>query len=161
LAREYGNRELFEKVHRLTVDSYAVQHPGLASAQSIQSVAGHLISLCAVLETGASNEWATKVIREAVKVKRRFTWLQPPQSMGSITVVDVWRAKDAAEHQKLVRDWALSVWAAWAHQHATVRHWFSSVRSAATVPNQPPDPTSPSVTPPSGAGRVPSVAEDH
>ncbi len=29
------------------------------------------------------------------------------------------------------------------------------------VPNQPPDPTSPSVTPPAGAGRAPSIAADH
>jgi hypothetical protein len=29
------------------------------------------------------------------------------------------------------------------------------------VPNQLPDPTSPSVTPPAGAGNVPSVAADH
>ena len=30
-----------------------------------------------------------------------------------------------------------------------------------TVPNQLPDPTSPSVTPPAGAGRAPFVAADH
>ena len=30
-----------------------------------------------------------------------------------------------------------------------------------TVPNQLPDPTSPSVTCPAGAGRAPSVAADH
>ena len=30
-----------------------------------------------------------------------------------------------------------------------------------TVPNQLPDPTSPSVTPPAGAGCAPSVAADH
>jgi len=32
---------------------------------------------------------------------------------------------------------------------------------ARIVPNQLPDPTSPSVTPPAGAGAVPSVAADH
>jgi len=141
LAREYADRQLLERVHRLTVDSYAVQHPGRASAQSIQSVAGHLISLCAVLEDGASSEWATKVVREVARAKGRFAWLQPPQSMGSITVVDVWRAKGAAEHEKRVRDWASSVWAAWAPHHETVRHWYAFLRGAESVPHQPLDPT--------------------
>ncbi len=135
LAREYSDRALFERVHRLTVDSYAAQHPGRASAQSIQSVAGHLMSLCAVLEDGASSEWATKVIREAVRIKGRFTWLQPPRSMGSITVVNVWRAKGPAEHEKRVRDWASSVWAAWSQHHSTIRFWLSSVGGSITAPN--------------------------
>lgn len=128
LAREYGNRGLFERVHRLTVDAYAAQHPGRPSSRSIQSVAGHLISLCAVLENGASNEVATQVIRGAVRVKGRFAWLQPPRSMGPVTVVDVWRTRDPAEHERGVRIWASSVWAAWSPHHATVRQWFSSIR---------------------------------
>ena len=49
LAREY-NDPAFMAAHRLTVDAYAVQHPGRPSPQSIQSVALHLISLCLVLE---------------------------------------------------------------------------------------------------------------
>ena len=36
--------------HQLTVDAYAIQHPGKPSAQSIQSVCVHLISLYASLE---------------------------------------------------------------------------------------------------------------
>ena len=108
LAREYADRGLIEGTHRLTVDSYAAQHPGRASAQCIQSVAGHLISLCAVIEYGASSERATKVIREAVRMKGRFSWLQPPQSLGPITVVDVWEANGAAAHEELVKDWASS-----------------------------------------------------
>ena len=129
LAREYADRGLFERVHRLTVDSYAAQHPGRPSAQSIQSVAGHLISLCAVLEHGASSTWATRLIREAVAVKGRFPWLEPPESMGSITVKDVWGADGPVEHEGRVRAWAASVWGVWAPHHATVRQWLSSVGS--------------------------------
>jgi hypothetical protein len=128
LAREYDDRKLLESVHRLTVDAYAVQHPGRESAQCIQSVAGHLISLCAVLENGASNEWATKLIREAVRIKGRFKWLQPPRSMGSVTIADVWKTQSAAEHEKAAREWASSVWTAWSQHHATVRSWHSSIQ---------------------------------
>lgn len=48
LARECSDPALMA-AHRLTVDAYAVQHPGRPSPQSIQSVALHLISLCVVL----------------------------------------------------------------------------------------------------------------
>jgi hypothetical protein len=41
LAREYSDAA-FRSIHRLTVDSYAVQHPGQPTAQSIQSVCVHL-----------------------------------------------------------------------------------------------------------------------
>lgn len=135
LAREYGDRGLFQSVHRLTVDSYAVQHPGRASAQSIQSVAGHLISLCAVLENGASSDWATELIRESVRFKGRFTWLQPPESMGAVTVVNVWMTESAEEHEKKVREWASSAWKAWSPHHATVRRWLSTVLRPVSEPN--------------------------
>ena len=41
LAREYGEYA-YPPVHRLTVDAYAAQHPGVPSRRSIQSVAIHL-----------------------------------------------------------------------------------------------------------------------
>lgn len=126
LAREYGNRALFERVHRLTVDSYAAQHPGRPSAQSIQSVAVHLMSLCAVVDARASNEWAQKVISDAVKVKGRFAWLPPPASVGAVTVLDVWNTKDAAAHEAAVRGWARSTWNAWSPHHATIKAWLAS-----------------------------------
>jgi hypothetical protein len=136
LAREYADRGLFQRVHRLTVDCYAVQHTGRPSAQSIQSVAGHLVSLCAVLENGASNEWATRLIREAVRIKGRFIWLQPPESMGPITVVDVWRAGGSGEHERKVREWAASAWRAWSPHHATVRQWYSTIQGGASEPDR-------------------------
>ena len=45
LAREYSD-QAFYAVHRMSVDTYAVQHPGQPSPQTIQSVAVHLIRLC-------------------------------------------------------------------------------------------------------------------
>ena len=36
-------------IHRLSVDTYAVQHPGVPERRSIQSVAVHLMCLCLVL----------------------------------------------------------------------------------------------------------------
>lgn len=53
LVREYTDA-LYASLHRLTVDAYAVQHPGRPSPQSIQSVAVHLISLCLILDRGGA-----------------------------------------------------------------------------------------------------------
>jgi hypothetical protein len=124
LAREYSDLR-YHKVHRLTVDAYALQHPGQPSPQSIQSVTLHAISLCAVLEEGVALHQATAIIQQATQDKSRFEWLPPPPSMGTLTVADVYLAADAHEHARLVRRWAESAWAAWEMHHATIRRWLS------------------------------------
>jgi len=57
LAREYSEPAYFG-VHQLTVDTYAVQHPGVAERRSIQSVALHLITLSLMVERGAIAAWS-------------------------------------------------------------------------------------------------------
>ncbi|MGH2615999.1 MAG: DUF5946 family protein, partial [Thermomicrobiales bacterium] len=49
LAREYEEFD-YPPIHRLTVDSYAVQHPDETSPLATQSVALHLAGLHLVLE---------------------------------------------------------------------------------------------------------------
>ena len=110
LAKEYGDQE-YMKVHRLTVDAYAVQHIGNKSPQTIQSVNLHLLALCAALERGVKYSFIPKIMNERIReYKNVFTWLSPPDSFGAITVVDVAKAKNAKEHGKLVEEWALAAW---------------------------------------------------
>lgn len=123
LVREYSDPAYYS-IHRLTVDSYAVQHPGQPSPQSIQSVAVHLISLCLVLEHNLELQRATAAMQTAVKTKGRFVWLTPPASPGTVTVVDVRAAQDAEQHARIVRAWAESAWSAWSPHHATIRSWL-------------------------------------
>src|ERR687896_852498 len=93
LAKEYA----YPPVHRLTVDAYAAQHPGVPGRRSIQSVAVHLISLYLILERGYEPERATAAIREALESRsENFVWLDPPASLGGITVLDVREAEDLA-----------------------------------------------------------------
>jgi hypothetical protein len=129
LAREYANPVVFRKVHRFTVDAFAVQHPGRPSPQAIQSVAVHLVSLCAVLENDSSVGWARKLMLDGAAHKDRYTWLPPPRSRGLVTVADVWRATSPAEHEALAKAWAESAWEAWASHHGTVRRWLASADS--------------------------------
>lgn len=108
--------------HRLTVDAYAAQHPGRPCAQSIQSVAIHLVSLHLVLELGRTHAQATAALGTLAE-SGGFVWLAPPAELGAITVADVAGAATVDEHARRVRDWARSVWGAWSPHHAQVRAW--------------------------------------
>jgi hypothetical protein len=124
LALEYSEAS-YARAHRLSVDAYAVQHPGRPSPQSVQSVALHLISLSLILEQGLDFSEATDAIRAAADAKGRFSWLTPPPLRGERTVADVLGSADGDDHRKRVRAWAASAWAAWAPHHSTVRSWLS------------------------------------
>lgn len=123
LAREYGD-PAYGRVHRLSVDAYAVQHPGVPSPQSIQSVAVHLIRLCLLLDRDVDLQRANDVIKAAAESAEYYVWLAPPPSRGAITVADVHQARDADEHEKRVRQWASSAWTAWSTHHATIHGWL-------------------------------------
>ena len=131
LAREYSDPALLA-THRLSVDAYAVQHPGAPSRQSIQSVGVHLVRLCLFLEHGLPPQKANEAMLAAGRIKHGFDWLEPPASLGIITVRDVVRTGGGAAHAAMVRRWAQSAWAAWAPHHAVVREWVA--RSASFKP---------------------------
>lgn len=121
LAREYQD-PAYRPAHRLTVDTYAVQHPGRPSPQSIQSVAVHLIALHAVLELALSSTEATALIRVCAD-KGRFTWLTPPRGAYRLNVMHPLAARTASEHRAAVGQWAQCTWEAWAQHHEQVRAW--------------------------------------
>ena len=122
LAREYSDPTYFG-VHRLTVDAYAVQHPGQLSPQSIQSVALHLISLYLVLERGIDLTRATEAMQTAAKHKTRFRWLVPPLERGRVTIKEVRDAATGVGHRCAVQAWAESGWSAWSPHHDTIKAW--------------------------------------
>jgi hypothetical protein len=112
-------------LRRMTVDAYAVQHPGTTDRRAVQSVAVHLTSLYFVLERGLMPTEATDKMRIALTDKSRFVWLEPPSSLGEITVVDVVNITDPTEHEAMVKRWAHSVWEAWGEHHDQIRKWVS------------------------------------
>lgn len=122
LAREYSD-VTFAKNHRLTVDAYAIQHPGQPSPQSIQSVCLHLVSLQLVLERNVDQSTATGILPRLAARKDMFNWLEPPDTLGEFTVTNVLAATSAMEHREAVVDWAKSVWRAWETHHHAVREW--------------------------------------
>lgn len=123
LAKEYDDYRYWP-VHRMTVDAYAAQHPGTPSPQSINSVAVHLISLYLTLERGEPDNRVVKEMQRAADLGREsFFWLDPPGSLGEVTVLDVRQAKTPTEHKEVVERWAKSVWKAWGQHRETIRQW--------------------------------------
>jgi hypothetical protein len=123
LAREYESRD-YAPAHHLTVDAYAVQHPGKPSPQTIQSVAVHLISLHAMLELGVEHRIAQHIKKCADR--GRFTWLDPPQGPAEITILHPLAAPSADTHLIAVKDWATAAWRAWAPHHDQIRVWAAT-----------------------------------
>jgi hypothetical protein len=124
LAREYQDAELFSR-HQLTVDTYAVQHPGLAGRRSAQSVGLHLMTLCLVLDRGADPADGPLLHRRLVE-RPAWEWLEPPRPNGTMTVADVLAAASVDEHHHLVGKWAADVWEAWRPHHELVRAWVDA-----------------------------------
>ncbi len=122
LTREYSDA-LYAGNHKLTVDAYAVQHPGGTSPQAVQSVALHLVRLCLILEYGVNQPFATRFLQKMAANKSRYFRLNPPGSMGNVTVRDVLNAEGPGEHQRMVREWAESAWLAWKDSHDRIRQW--------------------------------------
>jgi Family of unknown function (DUF5946) len=117
LAKEYGEYSYPELTHRLTVDTYAIQHPGRPSRKSIQSVNIHLISLCLIFKKGFDGRTATQKMSEVLANEPNFKWLEPPVPNGQLTVIDIVIAKEKAEHERKVNEWAKDVWGHWYLRH--------------------------------------------
>ena len=127
LAREY-NDTAFMTAHRLTVDAYAVQHPGSPSPQSIQSVGVHLISLYVVLEEQLSHRAATQLMQRSAD-RMHFVWLEPPLDRGERNVTTVVAARSPDEHVRAIQGWAQSVWQAWSQHHSQVLAWAAEAQA--------------------------------
>jgi CTP:molybdopterin cytidylyltransferase MocA len=128
LAREFGD-VTFGRIHRQSVDIYAVQHPGSDDRRQRQSVALHLIGLCHWLEHGIEFDRLTAITQRLANADRDWPWLTPPDGYP-MTVGDVLVARNGPEHVRLVTRWAESTWEAWSAHHDTVRAWAREAMEA-------------------------------
>jgi hypothetical protein len=121
LEREYPNPALLG-IHRLTVDAWAVQHPGDGSRRAIQSVGLHLARLMVQLEDGLSGEAANAAMLGFASRKGELPAL-PPRPTYRMTVADVVDAAEPDAHRQAVRHWAETTWTEWADQQEFIRSW--------------------------------------
>lgn len=123
LAREFSDFR-YGRIHRLTVDTYSLQHPE-PYMRSGKSFAAHLTGVCAALEyqnalevNQAVQQWlgGPKVIEKPSKL---------PEYRGELTIAFILNAADAEAHITRVRIWAREVWCAWAECHELARRWIT------------------------------------
>lgn len=127
MAKEFGEYA-YPEIHRLTVDSYAVQHPGDPTPQTIQSVNVHLAGLYLYLEKGVENRFISKVMSRMVdRFKGEFSWLEPPSNRGDVTVLDVVAVQNFQEHEEVVLKWVRSAWGAWREFHPVAKNWVERI----------------------------------
>ena len=104
----------------LTVDAYAVQHPGVPDPQTTQSVWVHLMTLHMALQRGWPPERLVEIRRVGADSADGWPWLEPPPSMGDVTAIDVASGPpDTAPG--FVREWTEGAWAAWDRHHDAIR----------------------------------------
>jgi hypothetical protein len=124
LAREYSHAELLP-THRLSVDVYAVQHPGSLERRAIQSVGLHLARLMLQLERPVTPRETNDVMLGLSKSKAGIPFLEPPERFD-VTVADIPLDGSSDDHVRAVRAWAQAAWAAWHAHHSFIRWWAQS-----------------------------------
>jgi hypothetical protein len=127
LAREFSDYR-YGRIHRLTVDSYALQHPD-KYMRSGKSFAAHLTGMCAALEQEdalALNPSVQKWLSTNPRIDKPT---HIPEGRGNLTIVYIHGAADADEHVERVSEWARDVWGAWSEHHDLARRLIGEATS--------------------------------
>jgi len=123
LAAEYSSAVLFGQVHQLTVDTYAVQHAGVAHPD--KSVDVHLSGLHLVLEQKQRPVAVAPMLQRLASVVDAWPHFAPPAMSGAVTVFDVALSKSMADHIEMVKRWAALVWKEWSDYHSDIAQFVS------------------------------------
>lgn len=122
LAAEYSDVNLLQ-THRLTVDTYAVQHSGnSADRRCVQSVGLHLARLYKQLECASDPQETNQVMRGFSRNKASLSALSPPVKFR-MTVADVVPFSGTGAHSHVVKEWAIKTWEDWSDHHDYIRRW--------------------------------------
>ena len=117
------------EANNLVVDTYMAQHPGDGSdRRDRQSVFVHLVSLCAVLEQGASPARSPEVLRAVLARRMEFPVMRRTGGPGDLTVLSVADPTSVEDHNARVRRWADSVWESWREYQPTIRAALDAAR---------------------------------
>jgi hypothetical protein len=106
---------------QLRTDAYAAQHATNPDPRNRQSVAVHIMSLCATFELGLEPGRTTQLIGAWTHRAGGYPDLISTQRHGSLTVVDAVEAAEALGYEEAMRRWARSVWDGWGPEHAAIR----------------------------------------
>lgn len=121
LARDYENAAFFA-VHRMFVDTYALQHPE-RYCRSAKSLAAHLVGLGQILENGISAATGAPALRDWLDGPSALEKPPLPETRGEITLADVEDIAEPGGWREAVGAWAKSTWQAYAELHPLARRW--------------------------------------
>ncbi len=107
---------------QLTVDAYAVQHPGVPTPQASQSVCLHLLDLCRILVRGGLPAEGPRFLSGLAH--RTYPWLPPPPADYAVTVVDLVAVGASPAFSEIEMQFAQETWAAWAQHHGRIGRWL-------------------------------------
>lgn len=129
IGREFAD-PAFYRSHRLTVDSYCLQHPERYMV-STKSAAAHLAGICWSLEVGESLHLPAP-LKRFVDGPRVFPRIHPPEPLhrGMINLTYLRPIADPEEYVEAARKWAHEVWAAWAVGQEQARAWVAEALSS-------------------------------
>ena len=110
------------------VDSYMVQHAANPDRRNRQSVAVHLMCLCASVEHQRPGDELRSLLGNWTH--RDYPELLPRPLGFEITVEQIVSA-EGPERRVAVGAWARSAWGAWAQHHDIIRGWLANSTGAA------------------------------
>ena len=118
-----AQRFRYPSAHRVVVDAYMAQHPGDGSERrDRQSVFVHLLGLCAVLEDGLPDPYATRLLGRLISGHHgEFPVLQRCDGPGPLTILHMVGARDLDDYERRAREWATAIWNSWSSQHELIR----------------------------------------
>jgi hypothetical protein len=122
LARDFSDINYF-RVHRMTVDTYCLQHPDRYCV-SAKSLAAHLTGLCWLIEHGGSRAVGSESLRRWLNGSPGIEKPEIPSFRGRLTVADVAGAPDPGAHAQAVDHWARCTWEAYSALHSLARYWI-------------------------------------
>lgn len=114
-----------EFIHQHLVDAYGAQHVR-ENARPI-GVAFALIGLYLACERGYTGKQVQHM--HMLLANRSKTWphFTPPSHTGALTIQDVLQAPPGENRDRMLHQWANSVWNAWSHEHDRVKTLFATV----------------------------------
>src|SRR5262249_40037166 len=134
LARDLADAR-YARVHRLMVDTYALQHPDEYCA-STKSLLAHLTGVGWLLEHDASRAVGSEALRRWVEAHASRAKPPLPAARGRLTIADVRDTTTPIMYAHAVDRWARATWEAYAPLHATVRGWIHEALEAEARPRK-------------------------
>lgn len=116
------------RLHWISVDAYALQHPDEFCA-SAKSFAAHLTGLCAALEH-ADDPTLRPALQRWLNGGSPVTKPDLPDVRGSLTIAGVQAAAETSDYERVVEAWTRDVWAAYAPLQALAREWIAGCRAS-------------------------------